>query len=190
MMNKWDNNLKTISDALINGIDIIKGKESINVFSYFVSSNSSYKYNKTYLEDLSEKYFNTINMLQCKKSIVDYIKINEKYSESDIFYILIDHFFIIKNNSSTTIVQELERNTKMSDELKENLNDELKLFNLAFVSNKELVIKYYENDSCKFVEKIKVNCEKVNDESEKINKYINNLVEKQLKMEKDKNYGD
>lgn len=108
-----------IDDAidLINEVkdtDNSKIEVPIKVFNLFVSSNSDYLYNKTYILDLLDKFNKNIKILKEKYSVALSL-LEELKSVSGEWFVLVDDYFII---TSSYIEGVITYNKVKSEEIK------------------------------------------------------------------------
>lgn len=161
----------------------------IKLFNLFLSSNSNYLYNKTYITDLIPRFIKNIEVLRDKKN--ECYKIADKLKENSNtnFFILVDNYFIIMPNDEKNVVSYFELcNNKFNkkgdystfkrSQVKKKMTrylESLDLFNIN-EKNMKLRIFFKEND---FVYTInnKLNKEDIENLSKEINIFIEECLE-------------
>ena len=138
--------------------------EYIRLFNEYVSSNRNFKYNKTYLNDSIDGFFEICEVFKRKKQILQnfHKKILKDYESLEDWYIVFDHIFLVDGNKMVLIFDDLNNNSLISPIKKSILEKEIALLNLYNMDKYNIVIKYYLNSDIQdinYTEKISLNNE-------------------------------
>ena len=88
----------------------------IKLFNLFLSSNSDYLYNKTYITDLIPRFIKNMKVLRDKKNECYKIADELKASSNTNFFILVDNYFIIMPDDEQSVVSYYELCSKILNE--------------------------------------------------------------------------
>lgn len=161
----------------------------IKLFNLFLSSNSDYLYNKTYITDLIPSFIKNIKVLKNKKNECYKIADKLKSNSNTKFFILVDNYFIIMPDDEENVVSYHELCSKILDkkinsntfkriQVKEKVSTYLESLDLFNINDKKMKLRIFfkENDFVYIISN-KLKKEDIEKLSEEINIFIEECLE-------------
>lgn len=161
----------------------------IKLFNLFLSSNSDYLYNKTYITDLIPSFIKNMKILRNKKNECYKIAYKLKANSNINFFILVDNYFIIMPDDEENVVSYHELCSKISEEklnlntfkriqIKEKVSTYLEFLDLFNINEKKMKLRIFfkENDFVYIINN-KLKKEDIEKLSEEINIFIEECLE-------------
>lgn len=184
-----DNNF---SERYIRELDELSNQENLDmnllkVFCEYVSSNSSFKYNGTYLLDSIKIFEEKLEIYKEKRKLITKFKdnLNYQYDGLNGWYMIFDNLYII----SPAFEMDLLLNIKTPDYLKQFVNQ----FNFFDLDLDSISIRYIKIDDtnggaieAEYVEKQKIKKNKIGEEIELFSMVEETLTIKFLEGEGDR----
>ena len=140
---KYIDTLYNIDNAEIN-----INKPLLKLFNEYISSNTDFKYNKTYLDDSVEDFVHCINMFKNKRSFVEKTKkeLLKEYKHLQNWIIILDNIFTIDSLCDQTLLTHIidcydDNNTKYV------LKNQLEQFNFYSMNTNNIKIYYYNTET-------------------------------------------
>lgn len=161
----------------------------IKLFNLFLSSNSDYLYNKTYITDLIPRFIKNMKVLRDKKNECYKIADELKASSNTNFFILVDNYFIIMPDDEQSVVSYYELcskilnekssgNTTKREQIQKRICTYLKSLDLFNVNEQKMKLRVFFNED-DFVCVINNKLQK--DDIDKLSEKINIFIEECLK---------
>lgn len=161
----------------------------IKLFNLFLSSNSDYLYNKTYITDLIPMFIKNMKVLRDKKNECYKIATKLKVSSNTKFFILVDNYFIIMPDDEQSVVsyyelcnkifnEKLNGNTLKRKEIQKRVYTYLKSLDLFNVNEQKMKLRvFFNEDDFVCVINNKLEKEDIDKLSEKIDIFIEECLE-------------
>lgn len=161
----------------------------IKLFNLFLSSNSDYLYNKTYITDLIPMFIKNMKVLRDKKNECYKIATKLKVRSNTKFFILVDNYFIIMPDDEQSVVsyyelcnkifnEKLNGNTLKRKEIQKRVYTYLKSLDLFNVNEQKMKLRvFFNEDDFVCVINNKLEKEDIDKLSEKIDIFIEECLE-------------
>ena len=102
---KYYRYIHTLNEIFESSIE--KYEDEIRLFNEYISSNRNFKYNKTYLNDCINDFFEVCKIFQSKKQKVEkfYKNIIEQYESLGNWYFVVNLLFLILYNGVILLLE-------------------------------------------------------------------------------------
>ncbi|WP_196001955.1 hypothetical protein [Clostridium sp. 1001271B_151109_B4] len=154
----------------------------IKLFNLFLSSNSDYLYNKTYITDLIPKFIKKLEVLKNKKN--ECCKIGDKLKENNNtnFFILADNYYIILPMYGTNVISYNElcsmistdsKGVNILQKIKKDINSYIEPLDIYNIDEKKIHLRiFYKEDNFVYIINRKLGTKDIEILSEEIDIFI------------------